>query len=456
MTSTVVKVPAVSRIMLNMQFLAFAGLLASSLLAPINAAPLEAQVETRDFGGTHWVDTWTSMPQLTEPANLPNPPFNQTGSVFVNSTIRQTLHMSIGGPQIRIRLSNVFGATQLNITAVTVALPFNNSAGQSIIETNTLQTVTFSGNNSIIIPDGSLAVSDPIHFPIKAQSELAVSIYLAGGQLGNSITSHPGSRTNSFYQFGNAVNAANLTDPSVQTVAHWYFLSAVEVWSPPQARGFAIVGDSITDGRGSTTNANNRWPDLVLARMQKNPSTKDIGVLNQAAGGNRILADGLGPNAIGRIDRDVLAQSGIKYSMIFEGVNDIGTAPSDAASQDFVYNQLIQAFEQIITRVHTFGIPIFGATITPFSGNVTIQAYSTPEREVTRQRVNQWIRTSGKFDAVLDFDKVLRSPTNQSMLATQFDSGDFLHPNPAGYQAIADSFDLNLFNRFAGGVSSYM
>jgi lysophospholipase L1-like esterase len=450
-------VPALTYIMLSKRFVAFAAFLASSFVSPINAVPLDAPIEARDPGCTHWVDTWTSMPQLTEPANLPNPPFNQTGSVFVNSTIRQTLHMSIGSPQIRIRLSNAFGTTHLNITAVTVALPFNNSAGQSIIEAKTLQTVTFSGNNSIIIPDGSLAVSDPIHFPIEAQSELAVSIYLAGGQLGNSITSHPGSRTTSFYQFGNAVSAANLTDASVQSVAHWYFLSAVEVWSPPQAKGFVIVGDSITDGRGSTTNANNRWPDLVLARMQKDPSTRNIGVLNQAAGGNRVLADGLGPNALGRIDRDVLAQSGIKYSMIFEGVNDIGTAASDSASQDFVYNQLIQAYEQIITRIHTFGIPVFAATITPFSApNSTIQAYSTPEREVTRQRVNKWIRTSGKFDAVLDFDKVVRSPANQSMLADQYNSGDYLHPNPAGYQAIADSFDLNLFNRFAGGVSSYM
>lgn len=267
----------------------------------------------------------------------------------------------------------------------------------------------------------------------------------------------PGSRTTSFYQFGDAVTAANLTDVSVQSVAHWYFLSAVEVWSPPQARGFVIVGDSITDGRGSDTNGNNRWPDLVLARMQNNPSTKDIGVLNQAAGGNRILNDGLGPNALGRIDRDVLAQSGIKYAMIFEGVNDIGTAASTAEAQDFTYNQLIQAYQQIITRVHTFGIPIFGATITPFSApNSTIQAYSTPERETTRQRVNYWIRHSGKFDAVLDFDKVVRNQTNQSFLADAFNSGDFLHPSVAGYHAIADSFDLGLFNRFKSGVSSYM
>jgi lysophospholipase L1-like esterase len=447
--------------MFGKHVLAFVSLLAkASLFTSTNALSLHSN---------HWVDTWVSVPHLTEPANLPNPPFNQTGSVFVNSTIRQTLHMSVGGPQIRIRISNVFGATQLNITAMTVALPFNNTAGQSVIETSTLQTVTFSGDNSIVIPDGSLAVSDPIPFPIKAQSNIAVSIYLAGGQLGNAITSHPGSRTNSYYQFGDAVTAQNLTDPSVQTVAHWYFLSAVEVWSPPSIRGFTIVGDSITDGRGSTPNANNRWPDLLLARMQNKPSTRNIAVLNQAAGGNRILADSMGPdrydrdllshgpNAIGRIDRDVLSHSGIKYAMIFEGVNDIGDSPSTTDAQDSVYNQLVQAYEQIITRIHTFGIPVFAATITPFGApDSNMHAYSTPEREVTRQRVNDWIRHSGKFDAVLDFDAVVRSKENATMLADAFNSGDYLHPSVAGYQALADSFDLKLFDRFADGVSSYM
>ncbi|KAF7798900.1 hypothetical protein EIP86_010128 [Pleurotus ostreatoroseus] len=398
------------------------------------------------------------MPQLTEAANLPNPPFNQTGSVFVNSTIRQTLHTSVGASQIRIRISNAFGTTSLPITAMTVALPVNGSAGQSAIQPHTLKTVTFSGNSSIVIPDGSLAVSDPLDFHISPQQNIAVTMFLAEGQLSNDITSHPGSRTTSWFQFGNAVDAEDLTDPSLQNVAHWYFLSAVEAWVPSSTRGFALVGDSITDGRASDTDGNDRWPDLMLARMQKDSRTRDIAVLNQAAGGNRILADGLGPNAIGRIDRDVLAQSGIRYAMIFEGVNDIGVASPDPASQQAIGDQLIQAFEQIITRVHAFGIPMFAATITPFNApadEASIQPYTSPVREATRQRINTWIRESGKFDAVFDFDAVVRNQSVPAQLADAFNSGDFLHPNVAGYTAIANSIDLSVFEKFEAGVSGF-
>ncbi|KAG8930649.1 hypothetical protein FRC00_001050 [Tulasnella sp. 408] len=284
---------------------------------------------------------------------------------------------------------------------------------------------------------------------------ITISLYLADGQTTNSITSHPGSRTTSWFSFGNFVNAANLTDSSTLSAAHWYLLSAVEAWSPLTTRAFAIVGDSITDGRGSTTDKNNRWPDLVLAKMQKSALTSNIAVLNQAAGGNRILADGLGPNAIGRIDRDVLAHSGVKYAMIFEGVNDIGTADTSAATQQVVGDRVIQAYKQIAARVHALGIPIFAATITPFSGNSTIQPYSNPQREVTRSRVNDWIRTSGVFDAVVDFDKILRDPKNPTQLNPTYDSGDYLHPNPAGYQAIADAFPLSLFTQFSLGVNGF-
>ncbi|KAF9555079.1 SGNH hydrolase [Agrocybe pediades] len=391
-----------------------------------------------------WVDTWVSMPQLTEPANLPPPPFNQTNLVFHNSTIRQTIHTSIGGDQIRLRISNVFGGSDLPITAVTIALPANGAAGTSAIQTNTLQTVTFSGNSSVVIPNGALVVSDPLTFTVKPQSMLAVTLFTAQGQTTNSITSHPGSRTTSWFSFGNSVSAANLTGAT--SVAHWYFLSALEVWAPKNVGALAIVGDSITDGRGSTDNMNNRWPDLVLAKMQANPATRNIAVVNQAAGGNRILADGLGPNALGRIDRDVLAQSGVKYAMIFEGVNDIGTAPATADAQQAIGDRVIWSLKQIATRVHTMGIPIFAATITPFSGDPTIQPYSSPVREATRVRVNDFIKNSGTFDAVVDFDKILADPANPSQLNPKFDSGDFLHPNPAGYQAVADAFPLDIFN----------
>ena len=180
--------------------------------------------------------------------------------------------------------------------------------------------------------------------------------------------------------------------------------------------------------------------------MQKNPATQNIAVVNQAAGGNRILADGLGPNAFGRIERDVIAQSGIKFSMIFEGVNDIGDADATTEAQQAIGDQLIWAFKQIVTRLNIAGLPVFAATITPFSGDPTIQPYSSPVREVTRQRVNAFIRTSGIFDAVVDFDKVVADPAIPSQLNPIYDSGDFLHPNVAGYQAMANAVDLSIFN----------
>ncbi|KAF2105913.1 SGNH hydrolase-type esterase domain-containing protein [Lophiotrema nucula] len=407
-----------------------------------------------------WIDTWATMPQLTEPANLPPAPFNQSGAVFVNSTIRQTIRVSVGASQIRLKISNAFGVTNLPITAVTIALPINQTAGVYQIQTSTLQKVTFSGSDSISIPNGALAVSDPLNFKVKPESILAITIYLQDGQTTNSITSHPGSRTNSYWQYGNAVNTAELaiTNTATQTAAHWYFISALEAWVPPSYGSLVIIGDSITDGRGSDTNKNNRWPDLLLNRLQKSPITNRIGVANLAAGGNRILADGLGPNALGRIDRDLLAHPGVKYGMIFEGVNDIGTADSTSAVQDAVYTALIQAYKQIVTRVHSFGIPMFAATITPFSApsNFTGQPYSTPEREVTRQKVNKFIRQSGIFDAVVDFDKMLADPKVPSQLAAEYNSGDYLHPSVKGYQRIADLFPVGVFGAWEGGADEFV
>lgn len=407
----------------------------------------------------HWIDAWASMPQLTEPANLPPAPFNQTGAVFVNSTIRQTLYMTATADQIRLKISNVFGGSNLPVTAVTVALPLNQTAGIHQIQSNTVQKVTFSGKDSITIPNGALAVSDPLNFPIKAQQIVTVTMYLATGQTTNSITSHPGSRTTSWWQFGNAVSAASLavSDPTTQSAAHWYFLSSIEAWVAPKQGSLLIVGDSITDGRGSTTNANNRWPDQLLARLQKSGSTKHISVGNLAAGGNRILADGLGPNAFGRVDRDVLAHPGVQYAMIFEGVNDIGTAATTPEAQNIVYESLTQAYQQMVTLIHSHGIPVFGATITPFSApsNFTGQPYSDPEREKTRQKINKFIRESGTFDAVADFDKFLRDPKIPSQLNPLYDSGDYLHPNPAGYQYLAEQFPVQIFAQWANGADEF-
>ncbi|KAF7319051.1 Extracellular GDSL-like lipase/acylhydrolase [Mycena chlorophos] len=417
---------------------------------------LSASAAADSSSNLRWINTWTAMPQLTEFSNLPNPPFNGTTGVFRNSTIRQTLHMSIGGDTIRIRFSNAFGPNNLNITAATVALPEGGVSGASAVVPGSIQQVTFSGNPGFSIPDAGQVVSDPISFPIKAQQTITVTIYLSEGQDGFDITSHPGSRATTWMQFGNAVHAQNITSPDTQSLAHWYFVSAVETLTTPSASAFFIVGDSITDGRGSDTDENDRWPDLLLRRMQQYGPTTEISVNNQAAGGNRILADGLGPAALGRIDRDVLAQTGkVKYSMIFEGVNDIGVADPTEEAQQQIGDALIAAFKQISTRVHAQGIPFFAATITPFgapANDSSIQPYSNPIREQQRQRINTFIRTSPIFDAIIDFDKVVADPQIPSQLAPQFDSGDFLHPNVAGYTAMAAIFPLDLFAKFADGV----
>ncbi|KAK6203768.1 hypothetical protein LQW54_008780 [Pestalotiopsis sp. IQ-011] len=242
-------------------------------------------------------------------------------------------------------------------------------------------------------------------------------------------------------QQGNHVNASTVTGAST---AHWYFLSTVEAWAPASTSALVILGDSITDGRGSTDNANNRWPDLVLVKMQKS-GVAEVGVDNQAAGGNTVLTGGLGPPLIQRYKRDLLQTSGVKYAIIFEGVNDIGGGSTDSSTQTRIGDQLISAFKQIASDAHKAGITVFAATITPFGGNG--QSYSNPTREATRQCVNNWILGGGdgSFDAATDFAKILADPGNRTNRAGQYDSGHHLHPNPAGYQAIADAFPLTIF-----------
>ncbi|KAK1754829.1 SGNH hydrolase-type esterase domain-containing protein [Echria macrotheca] len=413
--------------------------------------------------GKHWVSIWTSMPQLVEPANLPPAPFNGTTSVFNNATLRQTIYLTQDADTIRLYFSNVFGATDLAITSASVALPaaatnqtgngtvlLSAGAGASAVRPDTIQRVTFSGQRAFTIPPGALAVSDPLNITVRARSVLSVSVYLEAGQAGFAITGHPGSRTTSFAVPGEHVATADLASvPGVGKTDHWYFLSAVDAWVPSSRSAVVVVGDSISDGRGSTTNGNNRWPDQLLARLQSSPSTSNIAILNQAAGGNRILNDGLGPNALSRIERDVIAQPGVRYAIIYEGVNDLGTSPTDAASLARVGDRLLTAYDQMITRLHTAGIAVFGATITPMSGPG--QTYSDAGREAQRQRVNNWIRTSNRFDAVIDFDLAVRDPRNTTQLAPAFDVGDYLHLNPDGYRTMAETVDLGLFSKFAGG-----
>ncbi|GAA1848520.1 SGNH/GDSL hydrolase family protein [Actinomadura bangladeshensis] len=420
-----------------------AGLVAASLTGaegePRNAAGHAAP----KFGG-HWVDSWVSMPQLTEPGNMPPAPFTQDGKVFDDATLRQTVRVSVGGRNLRLRFSNAFGGAALPITKVSVALPSGGQAGVSSIEPKTSRPVTFHGNASVVIPVGAQMVSDPLKFPVAPRSNLTVTIYLADGQASTAITSHPGSRTTSSMLAGDHVADTDLAGAT--RADHWYFLSGLEVWAKPATAAAVMLGDSLTDGRGSTTNGNDRWPDRLLDRLQSHPSTSDIAIVNQAAGGNRVLNDGLGPNVLARLDRDVLAQSGVEWLVVFEGVNDIGTAEATPAAQKQVADSLIAAYDQIIVRAHAQGIRVYGATLTPFGGNTM---YDDPDgyREEARRTVNTWIRTSGRFDAVIDFDRTARDPSAPDRLLPAFDVGDHLHLNPIGYKALADAVPIDLLRR---------
>jgi lysophospholipase L1-like esterase len=389
-----------------------------------------------------WVASWASMPQLTEPHNMPPAPYTQDNLVLADATLRQTIRVTVGGPRIRLRLSNAFGGAPLPITSAAVALPAEGRAGVSGIEPGSSRPVTFSGRSSIVIPMGAQVVSDPIDMSVAPRTNLTVTLYLAQGQASNNVTSHPGSRTTSHLVPGNHVADTDLTGAT--PTDHWYFLSGLEVTARPGTAAVAMLGDSLTDGRGSTTNGNNRWPDQFVDRLHTLPGGGRVAVINQAAGGNRVLNDGLGPNALARLDRDVLAQTGVRWLIVFEGVNDIGTAEASEAAQKQVAQDLITAYDQIVTRAHAKGIKVYGATITPFGGNT---GYDDPTgyREAARQTVNEWIRTSRRFDAVIDFDLAARDPANPRQLLPAYDTGDHLHLNADGYRRLADTVPARLF-----------
>jgi lysophospholipase L1-like esterase len=300
--------------------------------------------------------------------------------------------------------------------------------------------VAFGGRPFAVIPAGAQVVSDPLDFPLGTGANITVTVYLADGQdASGGITSHPGSRTTSWLLAGNYLDDSELT--LAAPVDHWYFLSGVEVWPGAASAAAVMLGDSLTDGRGSTTNGNDRLTDQFFARLRSR-----IAVLNQGLGGNRMLRDGLGPSALARFDRDVLAVSGVRWLIVFEGVNDIGTTDAAKAAQRQVAADLVFGYEQIIARAHAAGIRVYGATLTPFGGS---EPYDDPDghREAARQAVNEWIRAGRGFDAAIDFDHAARDPRCPRRLRPAFDTGDHLHLNPAGYQALASVVPSGLFRR---------
>jgi lysophospholipase L1-like esterase len=371
-----------------------------------------------------WVGTWGASPQLTEPRNLPPAPG------LTSNTLRQVVQVSIGGKQLRVRFSNAFGTNPVTMSSVHLAL----SAGGSAIETDTDEALTFHGKPSVTIPARESVLSDALNFNLAPLSDLAVTIHFDGTS--GDVTGHPGSRSTSYLQAGDAVSTADL--PTAAQTQHWYILDGIDVEADNSSAAIATLGDSITDGRGSGTDKNDRWPDDLARRLQADESTVDIAVLNEGIGGNCVLRGGLGPTALSRFDRDVLSQSGVRWLIVLEGVNDIGGS-HDAS----VATNLIAAYDQMIEQAHAHHLRVYGATILPFGGSF----YDGPAHEAARETVNQWIRTSDKFDAVIDFDAAMRDPQNPSHLLPAADSGDHLHPNEGGYKMMAEAIDLKLFRK---------
>ena len=376
----------------------------------------------------HWVATWATAPVSQAPGAAVN---------LDNQTLRQIVHISIGGERLRIKVSNAFGTVPLIVGAGHVA---RRDADERIVP-GSGGALTFGGSPDITIPAGAIALSDPVRIDAPALSDLAVDLYLPGdtGATTSPLTEHTGAlQTNYVSSPGDFTGATAF--PVASTRASWFFLTGVEVTARDDTGAIVALGDSITDGTRSTPNSNRRWPDDLARRIMAQPGHREMGVVNLGIAGNRVLNDVAGPNAQSRCDRDVIAQTSATHVIVLEAINDIGFQnfnPAFAVSAE----DIIAGHRQLIARAHARGLKIIGATLTPVEGSL----YFAPETEAKRQAVNAFIRGSGAYDAVIDFDLVTRDPAQPTRFLPAFDSGDHLHPSDVGYQAMADAIDLRLF-----------
>lgn len=388
------------------------------------------------WSADHWVATWgpSASPPLADAVQM-----RTAKLTFDNQTLREVVHTSLGGEQVRIRLSNAFGKQKVEIGAVHAAL---RSSGAGIAAGSD-RVVTFGGRPTVTIPADAFVLSDPVKLSVPAGADLAISLFVPKPAIGAGI--HYAAQQTNYVGAGNQTAAAEVAAP--ETIASWVYLAGVDVLAPSSSFAVVAFGDSITDGARSTVDANRRWPDILASRLR----SKKIAVVDAGIGGNRILHDALptnvrfGTNALSRFDRDVLSQPGVRYVIILEGINDLGHAGSSApASETVSAEDLIAGMKQMVERAHLRGVKVIGATILPFEGTV-FAGYFSPEKEVKRKAVNAWIRTGGVLDGVIDFDKTMQDPAHPDRILPAYDGGDRLHPGDAGYQAMGESIDLKLF-----------
>jgi lysophospholipase L1-like esterase len=405
------------------------------ILSALLALPLAATAQT-----AAWVGSWgaSPLPPSAATARFPATPG------FANQTIRQIVRLSAGGDRIRLRLTNEFGAQPLRIGAARVALA--DGAGKLVAGSE--RTVTFGGKGNATIPPGAPLVSDPVNLKVADLSSLSVSLYFPE-ETGQCTCHQVGLQEAYVSAAGDFTSGVFAPEKTLQQRA---FLSGVEVESA-RAKAIVVLGDSISDGVGSTAGANRRWPDLLAERLNARGGGTHWGVVNEGISGNRVLAEGAGPSALTRLDRDVLSVPGAAYVIVFEGVNDLGRAlgpapppaaggrPAPLVDPVFGSDLLIDGYRQIIARVHAHGLKIYGATIAPYEG----AAYWSADGDKVRMAVNDWIRKSGEFDGVLDFDAAIRDPARPSQMKEGWHAGDHLHGSDAGYRVVADSIDLKLF-----------
>jgi lysophospholipase L1-like esterase len=401
------------------------------------------------FGQEHWVATWAASPQETRvptPAPAPRtrgaqeaparPNFPSPIMNFHEQTVRMIVRTSIGGKSARIQLSNTFGTKPVTVGAAHIALREKDSA----VVSGTDRPLTFSGKPSATIPPGAEILSDAVNLDVPQLGDLVVSLYLPG-DTGVPTMHSTGLHTTYIAGPGDLTSAPALAD--AKTTAAWYWISGVYVAAPEDTGLIVAFGDSITDGATSTVDTDHSWPSLLAKRLEANPATAHLAVVNEGISGNRVLRDQAGANALARLDRDVFSQPGVKWMTLMLGINDIGRATGGAfgAAEPVTADEVIGGLRQIIERAHLHGIKVLASTLTPYEG----AAYYSETGETMREAVNQWIRSSGSADAVVDFDQVILDPNHPKQIRSDYNIRDHLHPNDAGYQAMADAIDLTIF-----------